>query len=104
MKLEDSEQVILEKYGRRAIMAITQEECAELIKACSKFERACGFGLKTNTTYDQALHDLVEEIADAEHCLRLMKRAFGIDTDLIENIIEHKADRIFIRDTEEDDK
>lgn len=102
MKLEDADQVILEEYGRRAILAIAQEECAELIKACSKFNRACGFGLKTNTSYNEALKDLVEEIADAEHCIRLLKSAFKIDCDIIEDIIEYKANRVIKRIDDEE--
>ena len=103
MKLEDADQVILEEYGRRAILAIAQEECAELIKACSKFNRACGFGLRTETSYNEALSDLVEEIADAEHCIRLLKRAFKIDVGVIEDIIEDKANRTFIKKTDDEE-
>lgn len=103
MKLEDADQVILDTYGRRAILGIAQEECAELIKACSKFNRSCGFGLRTTTSYDEALHDLIEEIADAEHCIRLLKQAFRIDVGVIEGIIEDKASRSFIKKMDEEE-
>lgn len=47
----------------------TVEECGELIKAICKYNRTLGMGQKTETTFDDALKNLIEEVADVSICL-----------------------------------
>lgn len=42
---------------------ICEEECSELIKACSKMKRSMGFGLATKTSQEEARAMMVEEIS-----------------------------------------
>lgn len=47
----------------------TQEECAELIKAISKYNRTRGIGQKTEAIITEAESNLIVEIADVGICL-----------------------------------
>lgn len=50
----------------------TIEECGELIKAICKYNRVLGHGQKTETTYKEALTNLIDEIADVSICIEQM--------------------------------
>lgn len=61
----------LAKFGSEYQIGITQEECAELIQALSKFKRYDGVGI-----IDYASH-VAEEIADVEIMIGQMRMLFG---------------------------
>ena len=58
-----------EILGLQTILFQTQEECAELIKAISKYNRVNGIGQRTNLSLEDALSNLYAEIADVLICV-----------------------------------
>lgn len=57
------------------------EECAELIKAISKYNRSIGIGQPTPITTDEAYHNMVAEIADVVICVEQLCYLMGIEED-----------------------
>lgn len=54
------------------VYSITEEESAELIKACSKYLRANGIGMPTPKSVEETTTDLIEEMADVTLCLDIL--------------------------------
>ena len=84
---------ILRAYSLIDFMDILQEECAELIRACSKYKRCTGHGFKTEANIIDTVDNIVEEIADVESALNAIKQLMNIDEDAINKIIDEKDDR-----------
>ena len=84
---------ILEFYDTRSFIDILQEECAELISACSKYKRTIGFGFITACPKQKAFDNLVEEIADVENSIIAIKELLHIDQKDIDKIIYEKDER-----------
>lgn len=84
---------ILKAYSLIDFIDILQEECAELICACSKYKRCTGHGFKTGANIIDAVDNIVEEIADVENVLNTLKQLMNIDKDTIDKIIDEKDDR-----------
>lgn len=59
----------IEKFGKESQMNMVQEECAELIQAVSKVRRFAN---------NEAMKNLVEEIADVKIMLEQLERIFDI--------------------------
>ena len=81
--------VIADHYGTRPQLAQLQEECAELIVACSKVLR---YGYS-----DQASEELTEELADVEIMCQQIRYLFGCNKEvdsIKENKIRRKLERI----------
>ena len=76
--------VIATHYGERPQLAQLQEECAELIVACSKVLR---YGYT-----DQASEELSEELADVEIMCQQVRYLFGCDKE-VDSIKENKIRR-----------
>ena len=76
--------VIANHYGTRAQLAQLQEECAELIVACSKVLR---YGYS-----DQASEELTEELADVEIMCQQIRYLFGCNNE-VDSIKENKIRR-----------
>ena len=73
---------IAEKYGKESQLRQLQEECAELIVACSKI-------LRMN---DKAINNLIEEIADVRVMVEQIEYLYGIKN-LVEDEMEYKLQR-----------
>lgn len=58
-----------EALGEETLRFQTIEECGELIKALSKYNRTLGIGQPTEVTQRQAWHDVLREIADVRICI-----------------------------------
>ena len=58
----------IEKWGKEAQTIVAMEECAELIKECSKMLRGQG-----------NIDHLIEEIADVKMCLEQLEDYIGSD-------------------------
>ena len=58
----------IEKWGKEAQTIVAMEECAELIKECSKMLRGQG-----------NIDHLIEEIADVLICIEQLEIIYGID-------------------------
>lgn len=69
------------------------EEMAELTQALNKLNRVRGIGEKTNTTFEKAYENVIEEIADVENLLYQIKHILCIDKETIHKIIDKKTDR-----------
>lgn len=82
------------QMGLRANLDLLQEECAELIRACNKYKRSVGLGYPTPCTIEKAAENIIEEIADVEKCIAIVKYLFSINQDDIEKIKAAKDDRM----------
>ena len=80
-------------YGVLANCNIAKEEAAELIHAISKWERAKGFGYKTDTTPEEAKENLIQAVADCQNALDSMVYALLLDRDAIKKKIEEADER-----------
>ncbi len=73
----------------------TMEECGELIKAISKFNRTRGIGQKTETSIGKAFNDVLAEIADVEICIEqlkyLLEQRYGVNVSNIIELNKHQA-------------
>ena len=82
--------------GLDTMLFQTQEECAELIKAISKFNRARGIGSPTNTTEVEAKEKLMLEIADVEICVQELQYLLRVNLDAIKSAqIQKVHDRLY---------
>lgn len=68
-----------EKLGAQTMLFQTMEECGELIKAISKWNRVNGIGQKTEMLRRDARWQLIEEIADVEICIEQLKYLLNLD-------------------------
>lgn len=80
---------IVEHYGVQNQFGIHMEECAELVQAISKLNRAWGDKDKINEARDM----VVEEIADVLICVTQLQYILNITTDELDTIIEAKVER-----------
>ena len=67
-----------EILGKDTMLLQTMEECGELIKAISKYNRTRGIGQKTETPDYEAFDNLCEEIADVSICLEQLIYLLGL--------------------------
>lgn len=77
---------VAKMYGLRAQLDIMQEECAELIQACSKYNRARGFGYRTNQTVQETMEHLVKEMAQVQGCILDVMSLLDITPEELEKI------------------
>ena len=73
----------IEHYGKGLQTTVCMEECAELIQAISKQKRGKG-----------DLPNLIEEMADVLICIEILKQAYGIKDEWLENWMHSKQARI----------
>lgn len=102
--MNDKIKQIAMHYGLFAQIWQTTEECAELIKALSKYNRATGQGHPTIEDVDTAIYNVVEEIADVEIMLSQLKYLFDCES-AVEKVKIKKIERTLERmRSENDDK
>lgn len=87
IKIQDQNEII-EYYGKSSQLGIATEECAELIQAISKINRA-----KNTDQYIEAKLHLIEEIADVIVCIDQLKTMFDISDGQISEIVNFKIHR-----------
>lgn len=92
-RVEKIEQ-ILDYYPHDGQMLIAQEECAELIKAISKWQRALAMG--DGTVQDTAMGNLIEEIADVRIMCAQLQLICGIGNS-VGKVLDAKLDRTLER-------
>lgn len=78
----------IEQFGAESQMKMVVEECAELIQAVNKYERAVGLD-----AIQQRYNNLSEEIADVEIMLQQAKLILK-NADLVEMVKEQKIKRL----------
>ena len=69
-----------ETLGLDTMTFQTMEECGELIKAISKFNRTRGIGQKTEMAHRDAYLQMIEEMADVEICIEQLKYLLGCES------------------------
>ena len=72
--------------GLITLMECAEEECAELIQAICKFKRAHGRGQPTEVTKEQAIANVIEELADVKMCIDTILHVSGFD--LVPTLVE----------------
>ena len=86
------------KLGKEELLAAAAEEATELAQAALKLRRAYSGTNPTPKGIGQAFLDLVEEIADVQSCIDVIKNSFNekemilFESELI-NVQEYKLDR-----------
>lgn len=81
----------LNKYGAKNELMICGEECAELIQAISKIQRA------TEEEHSKKRDDLIQEIADVLICVEYLKMIEEIQPLEVDFAIEQKIARLSYR-------
>ena len=66
------------KLGLDTMLLQTQEECAELIQAISKYNRTRGIGQPTDMPSRMALVNLLAEMADVSICVEQISYLLGV--------------------------
>lgn len=85
---------LAKKFGIENRIDQTQEECAELIQALSKYKRTVVKKDKTCSVDELKARNMVtEEIADVEFCLTQIKKLLSISDMEIEGIKSVKVTR-----------
>lgn len=85
--------VIAEWYGMLANCGIAKEEAAELIHAISKWERAKGYGYKTDTTPEEAEETLVQAVADCQNALDSLVYSLRLNKAAIQQKVKEADER-----------
>lgn len=80
--MEKQLKYIANKYGKESQLRQLQEECAELIVACSKILRMS----------DKSINNLIEEIADVRVMIEQIEYLYGIKS-LVEDEMIYKVER-----------
>ena len=73
----------IEKWGKEAQTIVAMEECAELIKECSKMLRGQG-----------NIDHLIEEIADVLICIEELEVMYNIDNGDVLTEVVYKLERL----------
>ena len=76
----------IDHFDENEQLDILEEECAELIKACSKFKRAQG-----HYTIVDPLDNLIEELAHVAISSAVIAKLYGIKQEDIEAEVNKKA-------------
>lgn len=92
---------IADHYGLDPQMSQTQEECAELIQAISKYKRAKGIGQSTPISVDEAKRNLVEEIIDVKIMIEQLQYLLDVDEQTLLEVRHEKLMRTQRRIQEE---
>lgn len=77
------------KLGLDVMLLQTQEECAELTKAISKYNRTRGIGQITEMSQGDAYQNMLEEIADVNICVEQLIYLLGVKEEI--NDLKDKA-------------
>ena len=95
---------IVPRQTSEDILCGVSEECAELAQAALKMRRVLTGTDPTPLTFDEAMANLTEEIADLELMLITLKRKFEVTNDIIWPIEQRKLNRFERRLDERDRK
>ena len=80
--MENQIKYIAKRYGKESQLRQLQEECAELIVACSKQLRG----------QDKSINNVIEELADVRIMIEQIEYLYGIKN-LVEDDMEYKLNR-----------
>lgn len=85
--------IIAAYYGKDVELNQLNEECAEVIKAVSKYNRATGKGMDHLISPDDAFMQLKDEMADVLQVIFELMVIFKIPEEEMLSLINYKADR-----------
>ena len=85
---DDFRDKCIEHFGSDKQLDILQEECAELIKACSKYKRA-------NNAWEQyeCIKDIREELTHVAISSAVVSKLLNIDEQDIQKEVDKKAEK-----------
>ena len=72
---------VVDHYSLNAQLGILIEECAELIRACNKYQRARGDGYKTYCNESEARENITKETAHVINAMFGVGRKLGFSTE-----------------------
>ena len=78
----------VEHFGEKGQLDILQEECAELIKACSKYKRA-----KNAWEQYECIKDMTEELTHVAISSAVVSKLLNIDEQDIQKEVDKKAEK-----------
>ena len=78
----------IEHFERDGQLDILQEECAELIKACSKYKRA-----KNAWSQYECIKDITEELTHVAISSAVVSKLLNIDEQDIQKEVDKKAEK-----------
>ena len=84
----------IEKYGIQDQMQVACEECAELIKALSKYHRVTSHQAHDKRKIQRCLNNITEEVADVSIMLDQIKLMYGISEKAVSLVREEKVSRL----------
>lgn len=88
---------VVNSYSLIDNLDILQEECAELIAACSKVKRAHDCGYITEASCKDSGENLIEVISDVKSCIDAIMSIMDIQQETIDKIDESKSNRALER-------
>lgn len=91
--MEEQSNKNAEVLGLQTLLFQTMEECGELIKAISKYNRVHGIGQKTEANIEDVYIDLLSEIADVEICIEQLTYLLE-EKDLIKKLKQKAYDKV----------
>jgi len=98
---EDLIITIADHYGFAKQATQTMEECAELIQAITKLQRALGCRYDTPVTPQDAKDHIVEELADVFICVTQLCYLMGCG-EQVDEVVNYKLNRQLERIKKED--
>ena len=86
----------VELYNSQLLGVIIQniEEQAELIQAQCKLLRVIGFGQKTELTNEEAMENLIEELADTAFTHEQLRKVLGVTDNTLLKVDEQKIKKV----------
>lgn len=84
----------IKEYGIQEQTLVACEECAELIKALSKYQRVCEYQAYDKRKIQRCLNNITEELADVSIMLDQIKLMHGITEKAVSDVRDSKVKRL----------
>jgi len=84
----------IKEYGIQEQTLVACEECAELIKALSKYQRVCESQAYDKRKIQRCLNNITEELADVSIMLDQIKLMHGITEKAVSEVRAAKVERL----------
>lgn len=84
----------IKRYGIEDQTLVACEECAELIKALSKYRRVSKYQARDKRKIQRCLNNIIEELADVSIMLDQLKLMYGITDKAVSEVRDAKVERL----------
>ena len=84
----------IDQYGIPDQVQVACEECAELIKALSKYQRVTKHQPQDKRKIQRCLNNIIEEVADVSIMLDQIKLMYGITEKTVTDVRDAKVERL----------